>query len=94
LANENFADWLIWERPTLEGRVAWDTRFELLTQKQLKRIAEFRSRVGDWREITRGYAVLVLDPTAERKQARALLAEPGARLLFRDSHVVAIARPD
>ena len=92
-ANEAFADWLMWEHPTLEGRVAWDTRFELLTEAQVTQIADFRSRVGDWRQIAQGYAVFALDPADERKQGQALLAEPGARLLFENKQIIAIAVP-
>src|SRR5438445_4300970 len=31
-ASSPFADWLLWSRPGLTGRVAYDARFELLTQ--------------------------------------------------------------
>jgi hypothetical protein len=92
-ANEAFADWLMWEHPALEGRIAFDARFELLTQAQVRDVAEFRARVDGWQRTTRGYGVVVLDAAAERKQARVLLARPGARLLYRDRHVIAIARP-
>jgi hypothetical protein len=91
-ANEAFADWLMWEHPSLERRLAFDARFELLTPAQVKNVAEFRARVDGWQRATRGYGVLVLDATAERKQARGLLARPGARLLYRDRYLVAIAR--
>jgi hypothetical protein len=88
-ANERYADWLLLDHPELRDRIAFDARFELLTAKQLKRIVEFRLRIEGSRSITRGYGLLVLDPTSEKKVAKGLLASGSRRELYR-RHVIVI----
>ena len=88
-ANERYADWLLLDHPELRGRIAFDGRFELLTAKQLKQIVEFRLRIEGSRSVTRGYGLLVLDPTSEKKVAKGLLATGSRRELYR-RHVIVI----
>lgn len=88
-ANESYADWLVWTHPELRGRIAFDSRFELLKRGQLKRIADFRNRVGDWRATTRGYKVLVLDPQDERDVWHALVRS-GATVVRTSPHVIVL----
>jgi len=38
LADDTHADWLLWEEPSLVGRVAYDVRFELFDAKQLAQL--------------------------------------------------------
>ena len=45
-ANESYADWLVFEHPQLAGRIAYDSRFELLTSRQLRSVQEFRNLVA------------------------------------------------
>ena len=90
-ANERYADWLLLDHPELRGRIAFDARFELLTAKQLKRIVEFRLRIEGSRSVTRGYGLLVLDPTSEKKVAKGLVASGGWRQLSR-RHVIVLRR--
>jgi hypothetical protein len=35
-AEDRYADWLLWSEPQLRGRIAYDIRFELLTQKRFQ----------------------------------------------------------
>jgi hypothetical protein len=88
-ANESYADWLVWTHPELQGRIAFDSRFELLKRNQLRRIANFRNRVGDWEATTRGYGVLVLDPQDERKVWHALVRS-GATVIRKNPHVIVL----
>jgi hypothetical protein len=91
-ASERYADWLLWTRPELRGRIALDARFELLPAGTLAQVSAFYNREGrDWRAAARGYDVLVLDPR-RRKLVAALAAEVGTRELFRDEHVVVLER--
>jgi hypothetical protein len=92
-ANERYADWLLLDHPELRGRIAFDARFELLTAKQLKRLVEFRLRIEGSRRVTRGYGLLVLDPTSEKKVAKGLLAAGARRVLF-GRHVIVLRRDD
>jgi hypothetical protein len=92
-ANERYADWLLFEHPGLRGRVAYDVRFELLTQRQLRQIARFRLEQGaDWPRIADGYRIFVLDPQREAGAVELLGREPGARILFRNRDVAVVER--
>jgi hypothetical protein len=92
-ANERYADWLLFEHPELTGRVAYDVRFELLTQRELTRIAKFRLEQGpDWLRVADGYRIVVLDPTNEKGAVNLLRRERGARVLYRNRYVAVIER--
>jgi hypothetical protein len=91
-ANDEFADWLLFEDPGLAGRVAYDIRFELLTNAELRRIVNFQHERGpDWRRAIDGYRVLVLDPKSNR-DALTWLERRGARVLYRDPQVVVMEK--
>ena len=92
-ANERYADWLLFTIPQLKGRVAFDARFELLSQRQLLQIAEFRLQesVG-WEAAARGYGLLVLDPSTESGTIRFLVRTRHARVLFSNDDVVVLKR--
>jgi hypothetical protein len=90
-SNELFSDWLIWSHPELAGRVAFDTRFELMTKSQIESVARFRSVAGDWHATIRGYRVLVLDPTDEKDIRKAILAEHRAKVVYQDMHASVLA---
>src|SRR5437660_2397560 len=82
-ANERYADWLVFEHPQLAGRIAYDSRFELLTGHQLRSVTELRNLVAGWRTTLRGYSVLVLDKSDDDKPIRALLRAREARVVLR-----------
>ena len=91
-ASERYADWLLWTRPELRGRVALDARFELHPPGTLRRVSAFYHREGrDWRAIARGYGVLVLEPSREELVAT-LSAEDGTRTVFASDEVVVLER--
>jgi hypothetical protein len=80
-ATEPYADWLLWERPELARRIAFDVRFELLSEPQFRSVLDLYELRRRWRRPVRGYGLVVLEPT--RKHLRhALLAERGARVLY------------
>jgi hypothetical protein len=90
-AMSDFADWLLWSRPELAGRVAFDARFELLSAKEVARIARFQARAGDWLATVRGYDVFVLDRSANALE-RSLVRELPARVVFSSPQVVVLRR--
>jgi hypothetical protein len=91
-ANERYADWLMVEDPALVGRVAYDVRFELLSNAQLDKIVTFRTEHGvDWQRAANGYGLLVLQPGADGG-AIELFRRAGARVLYRDGKVVVLRR--
>jgi hypothetical protein len=91
-ANESYADWLVWERPELAGRIAFDDRFELLTDAQLASLLEFRTGIGDWRAAAAGYDVLVLSARDEAPAIAALTRHGEARLVAADRGIVVLRR--
>ena len=92
-ADERYADWLLFLDPTLAGRVAYDARFELLSNRQLTVVVDFRAEHGlDWQRAARGYGLLVLDPAGDKGAVRLFERLHGTTVLFRDSHVVVLRR--
>ena len=91
-ANESYADWLVFEHPQLAERIAYDSRFELLTSRQLWSVVEFRNLVAGWRSTIRGYSVLVLDKGDDAKPIRALLRAREARVVMRRGPIVVLRR--
>jgi hypothetical protein len=89
-SNEKYSDWLLWAHSDLRGRVAFDSRFELLTSRQLRRVVEFRNRVGNALNLVGNYRVLVLDPRDESKVIASVVAERRARIIRRDPDVVVL----
>jgi hypothetical protein len=86
------ADWLLFKEPALAGRVAFDTRFELLTSPELRRLAAFLRQGGpNWRRAADGYSILVLN-TEEGPPARAVTG-PRGRILASSRGTVAVLRP-
>ena len=74
------------------GRIAYDSRFELLTSRQLRSVTEFRNRVNGWRSTIGGYSVLVLDKVDDHQPIRALLRAREARVVARRGPVVVLQR--
>ena len=90
LATSSYADWLLWAEPGLAGRVAYDARFELLTQGELRRAAEFQARVQGWEQTARRYRVLVIDKHDDRKLLTALVRTGVAHVVRTDRNVVVL----
>jgi hypothetical protein len=92
-SDAQFADWLLWRLPQLEGRVAFDARFELLPQGGLEHVARALRVSGiDWKRSVRGFRLVVLTPDAEKDAARGFRAEPGRRILYADGDALVILR--
>jgi hypothetical protein len=88
----DYADWLLWSRPELTGRVALDARFELLSARQVKQLVRFEPRAGNWLRTTRGYRVFVLGRDSDRALERALVRRLPARVVFRSPQIVVLRR--
>jgi hypothetical protein len=91
-ANESYADWLVFEHPQLVGRIAYDSRFELLTDRQLRSVIGFRNLVAGWRSTISGFSVLVLNSDDDAKPIAALLKAREARVVMRRGQVVVLQR--
>jgi hypothetical protein len=91
-AVNDYADWLLWIRPELTGRIALDARFELLSEAQVKRLVRFEPRAGNWLATARGYRVFLLSRGSDRALARALVRQLPGRVVFRSPQVVVVER--
>ena len=87
-----YADWLLWRRPELRGRLAFDARFELFRSADVKRLARIQARSGDWMRGIDGYRVFVLDPRHDGALRDALTSRRIARVAYADSDVVVLWR--
>ena len=83
---------LVFEHPQLAGRIAYDSRFELLTGRQLHSVIELRNLVAGWRSTLRGYSVFVLDKVDDGKPIRALVKAKEASVVLRRGPVVVLQR--
>jgi len=93
LATSPYADWLLWSRPELTGRVAFDARFELLSAAQLRQGADFQGRGAHPVRTARGYDVFVLD-RSDHPLEQALRRALPARVVFSSPQVVVLRRRD
>jgi hypothetical protein len=92
-ASARYADWLLWKRPELAGRVAYDVRFELVSERDLERLAAFHSRAGaGWKSAADGYAVIVIDRRIDGDLESFFLAEEGTWSLYRDEQIAVLCR--
>ncbi len=89
-ANERYADWLVFEHPELAGRIAYDSRFELLTAHQLRSVTAFRNRIAGWQGTVSGYPALVLDRVDDAQPLGTLVRTRRARVVTRRGPVVVL----
>jgi hypothetical protein len=92
-ANERYADWLMFEHPQLQGRVAYDSRFELLTPDQLSTVGKFRNLVEGWRSTIRGYRVLVLNRIEDAQPIREIVKGREGRDVLLRGKIVVLRQP-
>jgi hypothetical protein len=91
-ATSPYADWVLWSDSNLSGRVAFDTRFELLLRKQLAALGRVEDAAGDWRKSLREYSVFVLGRKNDDTLEHALRRDLGARVVFSSPQVVVLRR--
>jgi hypothetical protein len=60
LADDDHANWLLWQEPSLEGRVAYDVRFELFDRRELTQIGRLQTAPSSWAGCGAGVSVLRL----------------------------------
>lgn len=91
-ATSPYADWVLWRDPGVAGRIAFDTRFELMTRSQLLQIARIQDSAGRWVRSVRGFRVFVLGPKVDRTLEHALLRALPVRVAFNSPQVVVLRR--
>jgi hypothetical protein len=83
LADDVHSDWLLWEQPSLVGRLAYDVRFELLSPRRLAALQSFRN--GERPAVGAPFQVLTF---ANSTDAAALAR--GRRIVYRGTGFVAV----
>lgn len=92
VAAEGSADWLLYEIPELRGRIAFDGRFEVLSQPQFQAVRDYLRQSGpNWQRLSRGYSIIVVDPARNSGLYRFYSAS-GLRVLYRGSRVAVFRR--
>ena len=90
---DRFADWLLWTIPELRGRIAYDVRFEVYTRGQMVDIVHYNGETGkDWKRVANGFRFIALDNTDKTSHLPDFLAEPGARVVYRNADVTIVDR--
>jgi hypothetical protein len=95
LADDKHADWLLWQEPSLEGRVAYDVRFELFARRELVQISRLQQGSPPaWRRCGAGAAVVTFAGNAVlRRFAEAGVLAPASRRIVKGRQFAAIAQP-
>jgi hypothetical protein len=84
---------MLWKEPSLRGRLAWDSRFELLTEDELRRVVVgFNHMSPGWRATVARYPLLVLDRRRHGKEVRQLEAEKRTHVLVSVGPAVVLER--
>jgi len=93
LADPAYADWLMMQQPSLQGRLGYDSALEQLTGSQLDGLARFQGHVAPgWQAIANGYRVVVVDSTQTPGLARALTGTGRWRQVYARDGLVALTR--
>jgi hypothetical protein len=92
LADDRYADWLLWKDPDLRGRVAYDVRFELFSKAQFETLYAYRNGMRDgWRRARDGYRLHAFHPTESGWGERSALAD--GKVLYGDDLIAVVLRP-
>ena len=92
-APDRFSDWMLFKIPELRGRVAYDVRFELYDREFYRRASELRLR-GRTPTGSRSPTATASSSSTRRRRSHTpdFLAEPGARVVYRDDEITVIVR--
>jgi hypothetical protein len=94
LADDRTSDWLLYRLPQLRQRIAFDGRWEVLSQPDFWLIRSFVTQTAPGvARLTRGYQVFVVDKTWHPALARWYASRRDLRVLYRGSHVAVYERP-
>ena len=93
LSDPGYSDWLLWQHPALQGRIAFDVRFELLGDRGLADTVHLERAAGPaWNAPFRRYRLALWSEASHPELVAALRAEPHTRILARSGDVYALLR--
>jgi hypothetical protein len=93
LANQEYADWLLFREPELRNRIAFDGRWEILTPAQMAGVVDFLfQRTPHWERVTRGYRLFVLDPQENSRVVKTFSRRHDMVVIYRAARLVVFER--
>lgn len=93
LADDDHADWLLWLEPSLAGRVAYDVRFELFDNQELRDIELLHSgSPAIWRRCGEQARVVTFGSRGDYSAAAGVLAH-GSHTIVDTPSFIAVAQP-
>lgn len=92
LPGVRFANWLVWQQPSLKGKVAYDARLELLTPEQVRDIHYWHNAIGDYERLLRPGDIVLVDRVDESLLESELARRTDMRYLYRDDEVAVLVR--
>ena len=85
-ADATVADWLLWVKPELRNRIAYDARFELFRSGEFTKLSDYGKKKGDhWPDAASGYNVFLYDTGAGHCPGKCVTA-------YRDRYVTVATR--
>lgn len=87
VADLGAADWLLWQQPSLRGRIQYDARLELLSKEQLQSLYRWQNHIGDWQELHGCRALVLVDLTADPLTEASLVRRRDVRRVYSDNGV-------
>ena len=91
LADEQTSNYVLWKEPRLAGRVALDSRLELLSEQEIRDFAAFLSGRA-WRRYASAYDALVIEPSVHPALAAAVRRDRDWRVLADTEHALVVDR--
>jgi hypothetical protein len=94
-ADDVHADWLLWFQPTLQGRVMYDSRFELLDRAELETVHLLENGIEPVqpRCATRARVIVFTNPAFAQRAVRNHVLAPGSRTIVYTTDLAAFAQP-
>ena len=95
LADDEHADWLLWQQPSLAGRIAYDVRFELFDGRELRQLKLLEDASHPvWRRCgSRVRVVTFAGPQGAEAARREQVLAPGSRTIASSATFIAVAQP-
>jgi hypothetical protein len=85
-ADATVADWLLWVKPELRNRIAYDARFELFRSGEFTKLSDYGKKKDDhWPDAASGYNVFLYDTGAGHCPGKCVTA-------YRDRYVTVATR--
>lgn len=87
LGDVPYSDWLLYEQPTLYGKVAYDTRIELLTNSEMSKVSTWLSSKPGWMKKLPPRTIFVVGLSSPSAKKRLVYIRRHGVQLFRDKTV-------